>query len=106
MRFYSALRLLDAYLAAKGIRAETHSERSRLVSQNSELSEGKGQRFKVAYKRLREVSEQIRYQAAFSAAQQHLDWSRADLSLVVSFLNPKVESAMKGPSPTNPGIKT
>lgn len=98
IRFYAALRLLDAYLAAKDIHAMTHSERSRLVASNKELSEGRGQRFKVAYKRLREVSEQVRYQGVFVATQQHLDACRIDLGLVISFLKTKLDEAAPGTS--------
>lgn len=95
MRFYSALRLVDAFFAIKEVPADSHPTRWLAIKANRELSEGRGQQFKMAYKRLREVSEDVRYGASFSAGQQHIESCRADLTRVLGFLNPKIEAALK-----------
>ncbi|MGA9525858.1 MAG: hypothetical protein WBV82_30645 [Myxococcaceae bacterium] len=75
IHFYSALHLVEAFLRAKGenIGAEDHGTRWRLIRQNRELSEGRGQQFRTAYKRLWDSSSQVRYDPWFVAREQDIE---------------------------------
>ena len=90
IRFYTALHLLDAYLSTKNIHPESHSERSRELNKNSELSQARGKNFKKAYNRLKSISEQIRYDVSYPFCDTDLKISGTDLATVRSFLSNRI----------------
>lgn len=96
MRFYAALHLLQAYLLSKHHRFEArrHNDRWKAIRDSPELK----QNFHRAYRRLQDVSEQIRYEAGFVPRAEDYQNTRADLGVVRSFLTSKVDRILAGAS--------
>ena len=88
LRFYAALHLVQSYLTTKHNRfdAKRHNERWSAIRASPELKQG----FKTAYRRLQDVSEQVRYDPGFVARAHDLAGSHQDLTLVHSFLDSKI----------------
>ena len=92
LRFYSAVHLTQAYLLTKNARfnAIDHAGRWKAIQGATELTSGAGARFKPSYKKLKEVSEQVRYDAGFAARPQELADCRANLAMVENIVKPKI----------------
>jgi hypothetical protein len=71
MHFYAALHILQAYFATKSrpIDPKNHQERWKQINSTPELCSGRGERFRRVYSRLKEVSEQVRYDAGYTIEQ-------------------------------------
>lgn len=96
MQFYAALHIVTAYLATKQQRfdVKNHFERERAMNGLPELCPPKAKPLRVAYSRLKNVSEQVRYDEGFKAATQHIEAARSDLAKVHGFLNGKLQRAL------------
>lgn len=92
LRFYSAMHRLEAYMLTKPSRfqAKTHAERWRAITQSPELKK----QFQIAYKRLHNTSEQVRYEAGFTPRPNDYENALRDLDVIGSFVNNKIESAL------------
>jgi len=92
VRFYAALHLVQAYLVDKGLDGppENHGQRSKAIRDNTELSQGRGRAFRTVFDRLKSVSEQVRYDAGFTATTADIEKSRTDLATADAFIRPKL----------------
>lgn len=88
LRFYVALHVLQAYLITKSLRfeAKRHGDRLRAIRDSPELCSN----FEKAYRRLQDVSEQVRYDPGFMARETDVKQSDSDLQTVHSFLDAKI----------------
>jgi hypothetical protein len=93
MRFYVALHTLQAYLITKDVRfeAKRHGERLRAIRESPELRV----HFEKAYRRLQDVSEQVRYDPGFKARPVDLQQSQSDLGTVHTLLDTKIARYLK-----------
>lgn len=93
MRFYAALHIVNSYLVTKdeSFDVHSHSERERLVKKYPELSwESKARPFYTAFKELKAVSEQVRYDSRFLAQSSDVLRSETNLDRVISYLATKL----------------
>jgi hypothetical protein len=88
VRFYAALHLLEAYMLTKGTRFEAvrHEDRKAAIRKSPELRP----QFSTAWQRLKDVSEQVRYEAGFRPREQDFENTRRDLEMVHRFIRAKV----------------
>jgi len=102
MHFYAALHVLQAYFATKSQRIDPkdHQERWKQINRAPELCSGRGAKFRQVYSRLKQVSEQVRYDEGFPVDQEDLDRAERDLKTVHDFLDPKVSEALGAPRTT------
>lgn len=91
IRFYSALHLLQAYLITKNVRfhASKHSERGKALMASPEL-----RNMRTAYRMLQDVSEQVRYDAGFTARPEDVETARENLEQVSRILVPKLKARL------------
>jgi len=89
--FYSALHLLDAYLATKtfAFPIDSHPNRNRAIAQSPEL-----RRFGTSYRELQDISEQIRYDPGFIYQQTHYADAKANLTKVAAVLDSKFKKLL------------
>jgi hypothetical protein len=89
VRFYAALHLTQGYLVTKDYRfhAGRHADRSAAIRRSPELREP----FPRAYNRLRDLSEQVRYDPEFMARPQDFAAAARDLDSVRRIVLPKLE---------------
>lgn len=89
VRFYAALHLTQGYLLTKGSRfhARHHTERSLAIRSSPELRDP----FSRAYHRLRDLSEQVRYDPTFMARAEDFSAAVRDLDAVRTALLPKLQ---------------
>ena len=87
--FYSALHLVDAYLVTKAWNPsmENHGERNRELRKCTELTKP----FRTAYRSLQDISEQVRYDPGFLAAENHIRQTSDDLKAIKVFLDSKIK---------------
>ena len=90
--FYSALHLVDGYLATKSWNPilENHGERRREMKNCPELN----RRFQSAYRLLQDVSEQVRYDPAYTLTKDNVTDAEGSLERVKSFLEGKLRNAI------------
>lgn len=101
VRFYAALHLVDAYFETKDSikpKPANHFERGGAIRNSAELCQASAppaqrNRFRNAYKRLHEMSEQVRYDAAYAASATDFRTARADFSTIRAFLNPVLDKS-------------
>jgi uncharacterized membrane-anchored protein YjiN (DUF445 family) len=88
LRFYVALHILQSYLITKDIRfeAKRHGDRLKAIRNSPELRRN----FEDAYRRLQDVSEQVRYDPGYNARALDLKQSASDLQTVHTFLDNKI----------------
>jgi hypothetical protein len=93
IRFYIALHTLQAYLITKNVRfeAKRHGERLRAIRESPELRV----HVEKAYRRLQDVSEQVRYDPGFRARPLDLQQSESDLRTVHLVLDAKISRYVK-----------
>lgn len=91
IRFYAVLHLIDAYLATKAERfiADRHEVRLRAIRESPELR--KNPAFERAYRELKQISEQVRYDAGFVVDNVTLVRGRERHAALRSVLVPKIE---------------
>jgi len=77
MLFYSAVHYLQAYLAGKGFRVITHRQRDDEIERNGSLSP-----IFNDYRRLKDLSEDARYEIANFTADRHLKQAKERLERV------------------------
>jgi hypothetical protein len=96
MHFYTALHFLKAHLATKQppCRPESHVDCQREILRWPELNQGRGSAFRIAYLRLKSVSEQFRYDEKFEVDAEDLDKADRDLRAVRGLLDSKITSAL------------
>ncbi len=89
--FYSALHLVDGYLATKkwAPKLENHGERWIWIKKCPELYSRKP--FRNAYRSLQDISEQVRYDPLFVVRNQNIADADNNLAKVKSFLTSKIE---------------
>jgi 5'(3')-deoxyribonucleotidase len=90
--FYSAVHLMQAYLIGKAnidFRVEDHHARQRAMDKCPELDRMLGVRQR-AYRQLKELSEQVRYDPAFICRSADHDEAKKNLNRVFSALEPLI----------------
>ena len=97
VRFYAALHCTTAYLRTKypSFDPKRHEERAQLIRATAELSVGKNRRFHAAYQRLKDMSEQVRYDPGFHAGSSELSNARKDLDCVFKHLSRHYQKAQR-----------
>ena len=96
-RFYRAVHLIEAYFAGKTppvVGSVAHRDRERKMRELPELSVKRN--LMVAYKGLKDRSEQVRYDPQFRARKSDVEEARANLRTVVSVLDAKVKRQNEG----------
>jgi hypothetical protein len=93
LRFYAALHLINAYLVDKvNIRFDPesteHKERKRAMAQCPELRDAPEK-----YRRLKDLSEDVRYKVNFKFADQDGDLAMSLLTKIVAIVEPKLKKA-------------
>jgi len=91
IRFYAALHLVNAYLVDKSnVRlkpgATEHKERKAALAQCPELRDAPDR-----YRRLKDLSELVRYNVEFDYSEEHRDESIAWLARIVAIVDPKLK---------------
>ena len=91
VRFYAALHLMNAYLVDKSnVRlksgATEHKERKAAMAQCPELRDAPDK-----YRRLKDLSELVRYNVEFEYAEEHREDAIAWLEKIVAIVEPKLK---------------
>jgi hypothetical protein len=94
IRFYAGLHILQAYFCTKDPRfqAARHDERIRAIDQSPELRKVAG--FRVAYRMLQDMSEQVRYAPTFIVKDSDVQGARRNLGLLERTLEGKLRRAL------------
>jgi len=92
-RFYAALHLVNAYLVDKGNvnfdpESTEHKERKQAMAQCPELRDAPQK-----YRRLKDLSEEVRYLADVTFTDQHDAASKSLLAKIVAIVEPKLRKA-------------
>src|SRR5436305_684075 len=90
-RFYAALHLMTAYLVLKSNvsfdpASAEHSQRKKAMDHCPELKDSR-----TEYRKLKDLSESVRYDPGFVFGSQHLAASKAHLVRVVAIVEAKVK---------------
>ena len=93
VRFYAALHLVNAYLVDKSnVRlkpsATDHKERKAVMAQCPELRDAPDK-----YRRLKDLSELVRYNVAFVFAEEDRKDAMAWLDRIIAIVEPKLKKA-------------
>jgi hypothetical protein len=93
LRFYAALHLINAYLIDKGnIRFDPdsteHKERKQAMARCPELRDAPEK-----YRRLKDLSEDVRYKVNFAFTDQHGEFAKSLLAKIVAIVEPKLKKA-------------
>lgn len=92
-RFYAALHLMNAYLTDRGHvhfnpESTEHKERKQAMARCPELRDAPEK-----YRRLKDMSEDVRYKAGFVFMDQHDAASKSLLAKIVAIVEPKLTKA-------------
>lgn len=90
VRFYAAVHLVTAYLVVKSNvifdpDATSHADRKKLMEACPEIHN----KMKHEYRRLKDLSESVRYDAGFAYGDAHHSDAKACLQKIVSVVEPK-----------------
>ena len=93
LRFYAGLHLTNAYLIDKGnIRFDPdsteHKERKQAMARCPELRDAPEK-----YRRLKDLSEDVRYKVNFAFTDQHAEFAKSLLAKIVAVVEPKLKKA-------------
>lgn len=90
IKFYAALHLVQGYLVTKNLTEEldTHGARANEIRKYPELQRGN---FPRAYRELKDVSEQVRYDPGFQFTASHDTTAERNFRKVVSVVEPLVK---------------